>query len=86
MFGLNRIVLSATVGFLLIKLFALAAPSIEDDQTIQNDEIISKVVDINSSSLETTAILNHYNLSREDVERKISRINDSNVDDTVSRR
>lgn len=91
MFGLRKIVLSATVGILLFKIFAQGTPSINSSQTIQNDEIISTVIDMNGSSLETSAIFNQFNLSREDVERKISRINDSSVinhssADDVSRR
>lgn len=91
MFGLKKSVLSAIVGIFLFKTFAQGSRSINSSQTMQNDEIISTVIDMNSSSSETSAILNQFNMSREDVERKISRINDSSAinhssADDVSRR
>lgn len=85
MFGLNKIVISATFGFLLFKLFAHGAPSIDDDQSMQNDEIVSTVIDMNSSNVDASAIFNIFNISRADVERKLNRINDTVAEDASRR-
>lgn len=83
MLGLNKIVLC--VGFFLFNICVRGAPSILSNQPIQNDEILSTVVDMNSSNVETSAILNQFNISREDVERKLSQINDSNTENDTRR-
>lgn len=80
MLNLNKIVLSAIVGLFLFKFYAQGAPSFLDDdgQTVQNDEIVSTVIDMNSFN--TSAIFNQFNISREDVQRKLNRINDSDAE------
>lgn len=89
MFRFNRIVLSAIVAIFLQKIFAQGAPSssssLQSNQTIQNDEIVSTVIDMNSTNTETSALFNQFNISREDVERKLSRINDLNAEDESRR-
>ncbi|XP_037037786.1 protein anachronism isoform X2 [Bradysia coprophila] len=85
MFDLIKIVLSATVAFFLFNSFAQGAPSINDGQTVHNDEIVSTVIDMNNFN--TSAIFNQFNISREDVERRLNRINESDADeDDGSRR
>lgn len=87
MFDLNKIVLSATVSFFLFTLSAYGAPPpwFDNGQTGQNDEIVSTVVDMNGSN--TSAILNQFNISRADVERKLDRISESDaVEGDESRR
>lgn len=89
MFRFNRIVLSAIVAIFQLKIFAQGAPSsslsLQSNQTIQNEEIVSTVIDMNSSNTETSALFNQFNISREDVERKLSQINDSNAEDESRR-
>ncbi|KAJ6641423.1 hypothetical protein Bhyg_06362, partial [Pseudolycoriella hygida] len=59
------------------------APS--SHHTYLNDEIVSTVIDMNSSNAETSAIFNQFNMSKEDVQRKISRINDSTTENDSKR-
>lgn len=89
MFKLNRSVLSASVAFFLIQYFAHGALSIvdndDDDLSMQNDEIVSTVIDMNSSNVDASAIFGRFNISREDVERKLNRINDTDAEDASRR-
>lgn len=80
MFGFDKIVLSATVAFFLFKIFAQGAPSLQSNQ---NDEIVTIVVDMNSAN--STDILSQFNISREDVQRKLNQANDSNAEDESRR-
>lgn len=77
MLGFNKFVQCVAFGFFLFKIFVEGAPPLLGNQSIQNDEITSTVVDMNSSNNETSAILNQFNISMEDVERRISQIDDS---------
>lgn len=83
MLGFIKIVLC--VGLILFNILVRGAPSILSNQPIQNDEILTTVVDMNSSNAQTSAILSQFNISREDVERKLSQINDSNTDNDSRR-
>lgn len=85
MLEVNKIVFCVTIGFFIHKLFVRGAPSMLSNEQIENDDIVSTVVDMNSSNTETSAIFNQFNISREDVERRRSQINDSETESDSQR-
>ncbi len=80
MFNFIKIVLSATAVLFLSKLVAHGAPTLSSSSLhdVQNDQIQSTVIDMNSSNVQALAIFSKFNLSMEDVQRRVSRIDDSN--------